>query len=767
MLLLLLPGAVRGVSVALASIPRSGNHLFRRHFESFTGIATHAVYDEPGHDCAWRGLPFCVARRGANANATLDPQIMLVKTHFPFLRDSTGAALGCAEAAILLYREPIANYASWRRYAYDSYKERVELASFVNSSVRFLDHWQRRCAGSLLVVRYRDLLEAPNFVMASVVRFLRELVLTSGNNSLRAPRAPLTRSWAEGAAFPRLVNCSSSPVVRLDEQHSAQASAVRDELERGGLLQRLDALGTLRDTDAIVRCTAQHVKLVATEIERRAASGRVPVVVFVTSDYEQVTRRWLQRLELLGCASQVLVLSLSRQCRRLVRDFTDVGCIELQPLETHRFTSLMRARILFVAQLVQHVRGVPFITCDVDAFWQDDVSDALRRLAKLHGADMLFSRGTFPPAHNKAHGFTNCAGFWYVVPSARTRFFLSEVASESSGRIASDQLALNEQLLRWSVAYERLSSPRDAWLGRCKLADELRLRVLNLPYGIVSRSCPTTAPIAHCLSEKTSDAKLRVELDPLPLTRKLRAFVHGASTANDTNAFEGGAWTHCVHLRNFGVNFDFGLGRSLAHVFRPSTLLEIGTGLGLYLDYALRFGERTRFAVGVEPNSMVAAGVFGRKGGPVQLVADVCAADFPRHLLPRFELVMSIEVLEHVERRHHSCFIDTLVACAKRWIIFSAAHPGQGGVGHIAERPRSEWIGEFVARGLVYRPRLTEQLQRNCSARNRNHRENVAVFSRAADDALPAPLTGSTTDQEIRSAREIWPHLEQIKQRCA
>jgi hypothetical protein len=42
--------------------------------------------------------------------------------------------------------------------------------------------------------------------------------------------------------------------------------------------------------------------------------------------------------------------------------------------------------------------------------------------------------------------------------------------------------------------------------------------------------------------------------------------------------------------------------------------------------------------------------------------------------------------------------------------VFSAAHPGQGGTGHINEQPKSYWIERFQRAGLTYQTRLTEQI---------------------------------------------------------
>jgi hypothetical protein len=62
-------------------------------------------------------------------------------------------------------------------------------------------------------------------------------------------------------------------------------------------------------------------------------------------------------------------------------------------------------------------------------------------------------------------------------------------------------------------------------------------------------------------------------------------------------------------------------------------------------------------------------------------------------------------------------------------VVFSAAQPGQGGLGHVNEQPTDYWIDLFEKEGQIYRPDLTAQL------RARLHRLTMSV------PWLPANLT--------------------------
>lgn len=63
-----------------------------------------------------------------------------------------------------------------------------------------------------------------------------------------------------------------------------------------------------------------------------------------------------------------------------------------------------------------------------------------------------------------------------------------------------------------------------------------------------------------------------------------------------------------------------------------------------------------------------------------------------------FDLVLSIEVGEHLPHEVSGPFVDHLVALAPV-VMFSAAIPGQGGLDHVNEQPQEFWQGLFVDRG--------------------------------------------------------------------
>jgi SAM-dependent methyltransferase len=65
----------------------------------------------------------------------------------------------------------------------------------------------------------------------------------------------------------------------------------------------------------------------------------------------------------------------------------------------------------------------------------------------------------------------------------------------------------------------------------------------------------------------------------------------------------------------------------------------------------------------------------------------------------KYELVLCLEVAEHIDETYADQLVDTLCRVGK-YILFSAAIPGQGGVNHVNEQWQSYWSKKFWDRGL-------------------------------------------------------------------
>jgi len=77
----------------------------------------------------------------------------------------------------------------------------------------------------------------------------------------------------------------------------------------------------------------------------------------------------------------------------------------------------------------------------------------------------------------------------------------------------------------------------------------------------------------------------------------------------------------------------------------------------------------------------------------------------------KFDLAISLEVAEHIDEEYADSFIDNICRHSDK-VLFSAAHVGQGGDGHVNEQPMEYWINKFSNRGYKL-INIKEEFQNN------------------------------------------------------
>lgn len=166
------------------------------------------------------------------------------------------------------------------------------------------------------------------------------------------------------------------------------------------------------------------------------------------------------------------------------------------------------------------------------------------------------------------------------------------------------------------------------------------------------------------------------------------------------------------------------------------SVADIGCGTGTWLAAALADGAETAF------------GIEGAWVTPAML--DDTRIAFTAHDLeqpfsgPHVDLALSLEVAEHLTPGRAAGFVADLVALAPA-ILFSAAIPGQGGVGHLNEQWQSWWANCFAARGYraydVVRPLIWTD-----DAIPAWYRQNAVLY---LDDPTAAALSLTPTEPAL------------------
>jgi SAM-dependent methyltransferase len=131
----------------------------------------------------------------------------------------------------------------------------------------------------------------------------------------------------------------------------------------------------------------------------------------------------------------------------------------------------------------------------------------------------------------------------------------------------------------------------------------------------------------------------------------------------------------------------------LVSEFDPKSVLDVGCAGGAWLAAWQQSGINDCF------------GVDGDYIDPEQLLIDRTqfqSADLskPFALGRRFDLVQCLEVAEHIEASSADALIDSITHHAERFVLFSAAPPGQGGENHVNEQTYGHWRSAFARRGF-------------------------------------------------------------------
>jgi SAM-dependent methyltransferase len=155
--------------------------------------------------------------------------------------------------------------------------------------------------------------------------------------------------------------------------------------------------------------------------------------------------------------------------------------------------------------------------------------------------------------------------------------------------------------------------------------------------------------------------------------------------------------------------------------YRPNSILDVGCGLGIWLSIATKLGVTD------------VHGIEGPWLNLKQLRIDpesVTIQDIeqPFHLGRSFDLVICLEVAEHLPPQTAKTFIDSLVSHGNI-VLFSAAIPYQGGHNHINEQFPSYWADLFAKFDFIPLDFLRKQIWDDRSI-HRWLRQNIILFVR-------------------------------------
>jgi SAM-dependent methyltransferase len=154
--------------------------------------------------------------------------------------------------------------------------------------------------------------------------------------------------------------------------------------------------------------------------------------------------------------------------------------------------------------------------------------------------------------------------------------------------------------------------------------------------------------------------------------------------------------------------------------------IDVGCGSGAF---AAEFSRQGVHTIGLE-HSRHGVGLARRQG--VDCRPFDVAKPVAEQIHETADLAYSFEVAEHVPASLADSFVH-FMTCLGPVVIFTAAQPNQGGIGHINEQPLDYWIEKFERAGFQRSTAETESLRTGFQRRETSYWffKNALVFRRA------------------------------------
>jgi cyclopropane fatty-acyl-phospholipid synthase-like methyltransferase len=176
--------------------------------------------------------------------------------------------------------------------------------------------------------------------------------------------------------------------------------------------------------------------------------------------------------------------------------------------------------------------------------------------------------------------------------------------------------------------------------------------------------------------------------------------MYNLNQAYDKKYFEGHQFYRKTYME---------IARYIYEMFEPRSVLDVGCGAGFMLESFV-------YLLGSEGQGFPdVLGIDGAEASkeisPVRAYMETHDFRIPFYLGRTFDLVLSIEVAEHIEEEYADRFCDLLVNHANSRIVMTAAPVGQGGTNHVNCQPREYWVKKMEERGFKFDLFRTSQIK--------------------------------------------------------
>lgn len=190
-----------------------------------------------------------------------------------------------------------------------------------------------------------------------------------------------------------------------------------------------------------------------------------------------------------------------------------------------------------------------------------------------------------------------------------------------------------------------------------------------------------------------------------------------------------------------GHCFDSSLAKvikNLANILDVKDIADFGCGPGWYTYYFYKCGFQVNGYDGNPNVEKVSSLLFNKEYYcQCQDLTEPFNIDIP------FEMIICLEVGEHIPQKMEDIFLQNLVSNANKYILLSWAIPGQKGDGHINCHTNAYIISKMKNKGWTYNRIVSKQLR--CAA-NLDWFKNTLMFFEKKHKDLSLGNVHSTTN---------------------
>lgn len=145
---------------------------------------------------------------------------------------------------------------------------------------------------------------------------------------------------------------------------------------------------------------------------------------------------------------------------------------------------------------------------------------------------------------------------------------------------------------------------------------------------------------------------------------------------------------------------DEGLANKLADLFEKKSVVDLGCGLGWYCPIISKKSKKCDQYDG-------SVNIEEVTNGKVKYLNLAEKINFNCN----YDIVMSLEVAEHIPKEFEEVYVNNLVKCSREGILITWSRIGQGGHFHVNNKNREDVMKLFESKGYKYQNEITERLK--------------------------------------------------------